>query len=373
MSPAPVIRPNLRLSFLQRTVRHLPLARRAFWVPAACYADVHELAAASSGEVVIKELMALNAEASPAEACREPRFVALLNQGKVVGDCLLAASKTDEVAGRLQALHGAEKPGEHWVLRRCRYRREISLSGTSALLAAASGANYYHWLLESLPRLLLLKQAGFALNAIDRFLVNQEQHPFHAQTLEILGIPNAKRVSAQKNRVFRCECLLVPSLPAEPMVFPSWTITFLREQFLAAAASIPMERIFISRRRAGRRRLLNESEIEEHLRMAGFRTVILEDLSFREQVGMFASASAIIAPHGAGLSNLVFAKPGTKVIELVGPTFINHCFQKLARAMLLPYAEIVGNLTNTPRKRVEEDDFVVPEVKLRESMERLGF
>jgi hypothetical protein len=72
------------------------------------------------------------------------------------------------------------------------------------------------------------------------------------------------------------------------------------------------------------------------------------------------------------LSNLVFAQPGTKVIELVGPTFINHCYQKLAAAMPLPYAEVVGELLTKPSKRLEEDDFAIPAMKLNHAMEQLG-
>jgi capsular polysaccharide biosynthesis protein len=363
MSPARVNRPVLPLTFLQRAAQSIPIVRKLFWTPRTCYADIHDLADASAGEIAVRDL---------AGAHVEHCFVAHLNPGKLVGDCLLVASRTDGVAGQLQALHGAAQPWIHWVLRRCRYRREVFLPGTSAVLAAASGANYYHWLLESLPRLWLIGQAGFTINQIDRFLLNEELLPFHAQTLEVLGIPQEKRMCARKNRVFRCERLFVPSLPADPMVYPSWALSFLRERFLPAAASVQLDRVFISRRQAARRKLLNEPEIEERLRNAGFKTVMLEELSFREQVGLFASASVMVAPHGAGLSNLVFSQSHTRVIELVSPSFINHCYQKLAGVMQLPYAEVVGDLTTTPRKRAEEDDFMISTEKLNQAMRQLG-
>jgi len=79
-----------------------------------------------------------------------------------------------------------------------------------------------------------------------------------------------------------------------------------------------------------------------------------------------------VAPHGAGLSNLVFSQPGTKVAELVAPTFINHCYQKLASAMRLPYAEVIGALSGKPGKRSEEDHFVIETDKVTEALERLG-
>jgi capsular polysaccharide biosynthesis protein len=37
---------------------------------------------------------------------------------------------------------------------------------------------------------------------------------------------------------------------------------------------------------------------------------------FRTHIEQFAAAAVVIAPHGAGLANLVFCAPGTTVIEL---------------------------------------------------------
>jgi capsular polysaccharide biosynthesis protein len=47
----------------------------------------------------------------------------------------------------------------------------------------------------------------------------------------------------------------------------------------------------------------------------GFTEVCLEDLSFLEQVKLFSSASHVVAAHGSGLTNVLFAKD-LKVIEL---------------------------------------------------------
>lgn len=373
MNPEPAIEPVLKLTPIQRLVRHVPFAQKMFWLPEACIGNIREFErAATATQVIVKNIAPPETKWPFGDPSQAELYLAKLTPGKMVGDCLLVASATDQVLGRIQGLHGQNNPQNHWLLRRCRYRRETSLPGTSALLAAASGANYYHWLLESLPRLWLLEQAGIDRNSIDHFLVNEEQSPFHRQTLERLGVASGKVMFCRKDRVFRCIHLLVPSLPAEPMVFPAWSLAFLRERFLPAAAPVNVERIFISRRHASRRRLLNETEVEADLRAAGFKTVALEQHSFAEQIGFFASAKVIVAPHGAGLSNVVFSQPGTKVVELVAPTFINHCYQKLAGAMRLPYAEVIGGLSGKPGRRSEEDDFTIGAGNVREALERVG-
>jgi capsular polysaccharide biosynthesis protein len=66
-------------------------------------------------------------------------------------------------------------------------------------------------------------------------------------------------------------------------------------------------------------------------------------MSFREQVGALAGAEVVLAPHGAGLSNLVFARPDAKVIELFSPRYVNPCYWKLACTLRLPYAYLIGS------------------------------
>jgi capsular polysaccharide biosynthesis protein len=350
-----------------------------FWVPEGCFPDVPSLAeavnspAAGYHVTLTKVQMPATADLIGDADGNPPLFVAHMSPGKLVGDSLLVATGDNYVAGNIQALHGAEDPVNHWVLRRCRYRRQMRVPGVTALLAAGAGSNYYHWLFESLPRLLLLERAGYGLDQIDHFLLSETQQPFHAQTLDLLRIPGEKRWRGRKARVLKCDHLLVPSLPAPATVFPSWVLSFLRRSFLPAAELVTEgQRLFISRRRANRRRLVNETEVEDQLRRAGFKTVCLEDCSFTEQVGLFASASAIVAVHGAGLANLVFARPGTKVVEWVVPTYINHYYPRLARALRLTYIEGIGVVAGSPRKRSGEDDLYLPPADLRKALEQIG-
>ena len=49
---------------------------------------------------------------------------------------------------------------------------------------------------------------------------------------------------------------------------------------------------------------------------AGFEAIDFESLSFPEQTRLLGQANVIVAPHGAGLSNLLYARRSTKIIEL---------------------------------------------------------
>lgn len=71
---------------------------------------------------------------------------------------------------------------------------------------------------------------------------------------------------------------------------------------------------------AQRRTLENIDELEQCLQAYGVvRRCILEKLSFRDQILMFRRAKFIVAQHGAGLSNLIFATGCKRVLEFSNP------------------------------------------------------
>lgn len=84
-------------------------------------------------------------------------------------------------------------------------------------------------------------------------------------------------------------------------------------------------KIYISRSLRGRGPD-NEVEVEALLRREGFDIIHAELLSISEQASMFSSARYIVAPHGAGLTNLLYTRPGTKLIELFRSEFISRDF-----------------------------------------------
>ena len=54
-----------------------------------------------------------------------------------------------------------------------------------------------------------------------------------------------------------------------------------------------------------------------------------------DQILLFQSAEFIIGPHGAGLSNLLFCEPGTKVIEFMPSVELRPFFWVIAEKLNL--------------------------------------
>lgn len=86
------------------------------------------------------------------------------------------------------------------------------------------------------------------------------------------------------------------------------------------------------------------TQILGNLSKFGIERVLLENLSFEDQILCMSRASAIISPHGAGLSNLLFADPGTQVFEILQkiPTEVVYrpYFYQLASGRGLPYSAL---------------------------------
>ena len=74
------------------------------------------------------------------------------------------------------------------------------------------------------------------------------------------------------------------------------------------------QNVYVTRRTM--RRVSNAPQLERFLSQHDFTAYALEDLSFDQQVDLFSQANLVVAPHGAGLANILFCQPGAKVLEL---------------------------------------------------------
>lgn len=301
--------------------------------------------------------------------------LANLRHGKVIGDLRLIATAENDVLGGLQALHGIDDPAAHWSVHQWRLRRPHRLRGTAAVLAAASGANYYHWLFDSLPRLHLLQQAGVDWGKVDCFLLNGSPRSFDVESLALLGIPVERTRRCSKRQITSAEHLLVPPMPAARQggIAP-WMCDFLRASFLAPVRPQSSGfRLYLSRRNSPKRRLANETQVENFFRERGFVVLEPETLSFREQVAAFAGAAFVAGPHGAGWANLVFAPPATRVLELFHPHHQAQNYRRIAGIVGMNYVDVVGDSTGETEANMSEKlgPYTIPLARLEQAWTNL--
>ncbi|WP_377476924.1 MAG: tetratricopeptide repeat protein [Microcoleus anatoxicus] len=218
------------------------------------------------------------------------------------------------------------------------------IEGRVAVLSGLSGNVYFHWMVDVLPRIELLRRSGRDLAEIDWFLVNSCQHQFQRDSLRILGIPEEKVLESDRQPHIQATELIVPSF-AGYLGWPSaWAIDFLRGEFLKGI--IPSynypKRIYISRSKARYRRVLNEADVVEVLAEFGFVSILPESMSLEEQIAYFYHAEVIVAAHGSGLTNTLFCQGGTKVIELMSPHYISHYYWGTSQYLQLEHYFLTG-------------------------------
>lgn len=222
----------------------------------------------------------------------------------------------------------------------------------------SGGENIFHWLLDALPRIEIARRYT-KYNPIA--LVRARLTPYAKTSLRKIGV---KWYALGRNEAVRPRSLIVPSMPANSGSSPAFAVQFLRENFLVSQTDNcqkSSERIFVVRKAT--RRVLNEDKITPTLDRFGIRKFVLEELSFEEQIRLFQSAELVVAPHGAGLANLVFCQEGAHVIEFFSPNYVNVCFWELANAVGLKYSYLIGAGERPPigtDPHLTRDDIVIP-------------
>lgn len=204
------------------------------------------------------------------------------------------------------------------------------------------GSNLYsHWLLDLLPKIKMVTDAGYDINRdFDRIIVNFYGGGFKKESFQLLGIESSKVWDYKTHpKFFVADELVTVTAPRARLFTPDWVTDFVNKLFSREKSYDMPSKVYISRSKGNSRRILNEALFVEHISSLGYKTYYCEDHSIATTAAVIRNATHIIAPHGAGLANIIFAKPKTKVFEL----FCAHLspeFYKISLAKKLDYHAI---------------------------------
>lgn len=217
-------------------------------------------------------------------------------------------------------------------------RRRRHLERESALVIDDWSYGYFHWLADVLPRILTIKDR---LHDVSLLLPQRyKQLEFVEASLKPFGISQIEYIDPDE--VLVCGNLIMPTQTAPSGHYNEELIRdvgkLITGHYGDETRNTPSDRVYISRAGAPKRRVVNEDELKTVLEKFGFRTIRSEDYSFADQVRIASGARYLISNHGAGLTNILFMGPGTKVLELRHATdSINNCYFTLASALQLDY------------------------------------
>lgn len=213
------------------------------------------------------------------------------------------------------------------------------------------------WFIDSLSRAYIIAKV---IDEPVTLLMWKGAHPYQKHTLEFLlkDHPHIKIKYISKHQKIKISDFYLPSFVTSTFsgYLPPGVSEWLREgvwNSFQVIRSNPKHRIYISRSKAKFRRIANEPELYPLLKQYGFKIVWPEELEYKQQIQIFYDAEAIISPHGAGLTNLLFAEK-TKVVEFHPAKIMKGRYMLLCKGLGFEYTPIVGSDGD------EIEDFIAP-------------
>jgi capsular polysaccharide biosynthesis protein len=195
------------------------------------------------------------------------------------------------------------------------------------LLSSRADANWFHWLIETLPKLLYLdaevpEDVPIIISARIPKTAKECLRLLTDRTIIEILPEEATRVG----KLFVASPVLFHPDPVELHLNPVTntinmeSLIWLRQRILneakkAITETSDAQSIYVARS-SGSRSLVNPRQVATTLRRFGFVVHDPANMSFLEQVVAFHSAKRIVLVGGASMANLVFCSEGAAVVTL---------------------------------------------------------
>ena len=223
-------------------------------------------------------------------------------------------------------------------------------SGTVLNLAqGGSGNNYFHFFFDIIPKIYLVKKK--VKNKINFYYVSAPQK-WQIKIFKILGISENKLINSSKNKHIIADQVICLDHPWYHKGFiqdqvkriPEWVVFINRKIFLKKASKFKCsEKIFLDRSssRFNHCQIFDQKRMNKWVKKNDLIIYKPEKISFKKQIYLFKKASVILGAHGAAFTNIIFCRPGTKIIEIIPENHPNRKCERVSKILKLKYFRIV--------------------------------
>ena len=240
-----------------------------------------------------------------------------------------------------------------------KFKKKFRGSVFSLIQGASGNNNYFHWMFDVLPRLIILEEV-YNLNKIDYFYSPQIK-PWQLSTLSVFNIFEERLINSNHHRHIHADKILAVSHPwynkgkilNEAKKLPTWIINEIAIKYEKLGRKFKCsEKIFIDRREStyNHCQIINDEEVKTHLKKKGFVVYKVGELGFFEQIYLFQNAKVIIGAHGAAFANLIFCKPNAKVFDIIPENHPNTVDEKIAKHKNLDFKFIKTEALSIEKK-----------------------
>lgn len=232
-------------------------------------------------------------------------------------------------------------------------RAERHIPGTTVVLCSHEPGNYGSFLFRVLPKLQTLAELGLTGAPL---LAWAWPAPFR-RLLELFGVPESRLLQHDLNSITRLDRVLVPSLRNPNAFLDRESHALMQSVADRHRGSVRGRRLYISRLRHGKvsgstRVLQNEEALVAALAKLDFSIIEPESLSSEQQIAEFEAADMIVGPAGSAMFNVMFCRPGTKVIDLESEPNWIYAHSGLFASCQTRYGLVIGRIDPSDERPV---------------------
>lgn len=247
---------------------------------------------------------------------------------------------------------------------------DLTRVGDAVVLTSRCHNNFWHWMMDSLPKVLIAESSGFGGEYV---IPPPDVAPWASESLSLVGIPESRLVRLS-GRPLAIERLYLPTY------FCGYN-AHVNRSFARGYRSWLLERLSRESGRQGRRilvgrpdsaiarRVVNQAELATTLKSDGFEHIYFERYSLREQVAIASEASVLVGGHGSGLLHLFFMPEDSLILELFPHKRqqTNDCYEALATIVPHRYRALESHVAregdievdpNVTRKILQEEGVI---------------
>jgi capsular polysaccharide biosynthesis protein len=176
--------------------------------------------------------------------------------------------------------------------------------------------------------------------------------------VDFLDFLDIEYITFKSNKKIKVEDLIVTSYPAPSGNFHKKTLLNLRSNFLSNyirndEVDKSLKNVWIDMS-SHRRPVKNIEELRPVLYKYKFEEIKMEDLSINEKINLLQNTDVLLGSHSSGLTNMLFMKPGSIVIDIRDPDDnIKNAFFSMASELDLQYFYM-------EREKDKEEVFIEP-------------
>lgn len=228
-----------------------------------------------------------------------------------------------------------------------------NLNGKVFSLNICNQTNYFHIIVEIISKICILEKYEDLSNIK---LVISNNLPSYGKS--ILNYFNFKEIIYYTDGVFNCQELIYVDIGIESDDYKDcWScylptklaLDSLYNRFIKPKETYKEHVVYISRSESNIRNVKNEDLLLNKVLkpLYGDDLVIFDNNflqncnnKFKSQIELFNNAKLVIGAHGAGLTNLIFCRENTPVLEFLLKPNCNRCFEYLAKYRGLNYIPV---------------------------------